>query len=680
MDEPLDSSGAEEAIERLAGNKQDPPVIQAALWFKERGFDVIPVKTGGKDPTSDRWESAIKNDPRVFLRNPGTQNYGLLPPPGVVILDVDGEVPTFLHRLGEELGHNLPTTMTNASPHGLHVMYRWPKDLPRPKGPWWGKVVARWNFEEGERAGRGYVVGPGSKLADGGEYRRWLKEDIADLPVEWAQSVLSWRTPKTSEPPEGLFEVGDHYVMPEVVEEGGRYEAIRDYSAHLYNRGFNKDERWAQVLMTLVPRFAVPKKPSDVRADFERSNAEMEERLGPPAALPSRDNVIQFPPLVVHSTTRPEERFVHMDTLMAELVNAKPTPFILDRMVVQGGLNLMGGHPKTGKSLAALQMGAAYAAGQDFLGLKSWTGGIPIFLYLTQEGSRAEMLKRLQRVEAAFPGVSNSGRFRISFLNPLLFDKAGYEAMTKALDEVVSEFSAMPTPLSMWLCIDPMRDAMRPEWDENEAKDMANVKNWCRALLTQYPDLTISLIHHLRKSAQGDTGAELAGSGATWGMADSITVWKGKHTTIRTTMFERIVMSGTFFSTTRGEEPAARAWVFDPVSGMMEKQGSGVVEDAESGEVAAYAKGWKGILDFVRDTDRLGASVGEVAEALGMKPDSVRATLSRLRRESKVVQVEGRWFSIGFSPSEKGGMLDEDDADLPPDALHTVLDDEDDTD
>jgi len=675
MDEPLDSSGAEEAIERLAGNKQDPPVIQAALWFKERGFDVIPVKTGGKDPTSDRWESAIKNDPRVFLRNPGTQNYGLLPPPGVVILDVDGEVPTFLHRLGEELGHNLPTTMTNASPHGLHVMYRWPKDLPRPKGPWWGKVVARWNFEEGERAGRGYVVGPGSKLADGGEYRRWLKEDIADLPVEWAQSVLSWRTPKTSEPPEGLFEVGDHYVMPEVVEEGGRYEAVRDYSAHLYNRGFNKDERWAQVLMTLVPRFAVPKKPSDVRADFERSNAEMEERLGPPAALPSRDNVIPFRPPSVggDGATDGESNHLHQEALapFIETLRARePVAYAIDRLVVMTGLNFVGGHPKSGKSLALLQMGASFVLGQPFLGQASHTGGLRVFWYVTQEGSYAEMLTRAERIDTALPGLATTGRYRISFLQPMKFVKDDWLRVSTTLRELESEYSMHGIPLHVWLCIDPMRDAMLGEWDENDAKDMAKVKEWCRWLLTHHPFLTLTLVHHLRKGARGDSGLDLSGSGATFGMADSVLLWKGHHE--KGPLFEGdSKLLGTWTSTTRGDAELSGAWAFDPSGVLVPRAGKVVVaSDPEADDdVIQYQASERGLLQVIEDAGRSGVTVREAADYIKRGDDWVRSVARRLQGKDKVLFIDSRYYVSGQSPSEAGGLLDT--PDLPSNPLHS---------
>jgi hypothetical protein len=475
---------------------------------------------------------------------------------------------------------------------------------------------------------------------------------------------------------------------------------VRDYSAHLYNRGFNKEERWAQVLMTLVPRFAVPKKPSDVRGDFERSNAEMEERLGPPAALPSRDNVVPFPspPADPVSEAGGESNpWVKAGDLMAELEAAGPVPFIFERMVVMSGLNLMGGHPKVGKSLAVMQMGACYATGQDFLGQKTWTGGVPLFLYLTQEGSRAEMLKRLTRLSVAYPGITSNGRYRVWYMHPFVFDKTGWGPMAASLDAIEAEFKDIPAPLGAWLVIDPLRDAMPPGTDENEAKDIAPVKAFCRALLTRYPWLTITLVHHVRKSASGDTGAELAGSGATWGMADSTFMWRGHHDTVDNGAFKSVRMYGTYFATTRGDEPAAGGWSFEPASGLMVPRGRVEVSDVESGEVEVeYDKGRNGILAYLADVGAAGTTPAEVADALDMKDGTVRMNLLRLGREDKVVRVDGRYYLPEVNPLIVGGLemrrtshpefdggrkpFDEgalDDEDLPSGGVHDVPEDSD---
>ena len=161
-DEPIDDSGAEEAEEKRRQRKNAaslPDAAKEALRLRGLGFTVMPLPTNSKAPPPADWASASKNNPAVFLRNPGTHNYAVLPPPGCFGWDVDKDAPEALGKVEASLGVDLPPTLVTVTPNGRHVFYRWPEDLPRPRGPMFGSVVTRWPFGD---EGQGYLVGPGS--------------------------------------------------------------------------------------------------------------------------------------------------------------------------------------------------------------------------------------------------------------------------------------------------------------------------------------------------------------------------------------------------------------------------------------------------------------------------------------------------------------------------------------
>ncbi len=135
---------------------------------------------GFKDATAD--VDAI----RKFLSNPGTPNYGLNAPEGVLVVDVDGPGTAEWEALQHKHGP-LPVTLTTTTANGRHYFFRWPADAgPMPTGKLFGFVVRRHDD--------GYVIGPGSVHPSGVQYDT-LRQDsgmpypIADLPRSWADAA-----------------------------------------------------------------------------------------------------------------------------------------------------------------------------------------------------------------------------------------------------------------------------------------------------------------------------------------------------------------------------------------------------------------------------------------------------------------------------------------------------------
>src|SRR5690606_509961 len=103
-------------------------------------------------------KDATRDHARIItlLSKDSEPNYGVLPPDGVFILDVDGDGIQRLAEL-EQLYGILPPTLRTLTRNGQHVFLRWPSDAPRPIGHLFG-YITRW----GSGSNVGYVIGPRS--------------------------------------------------------------------------------------------------------------------------------------------------------------------------------------------------------------------------------------------------------------------------------------------------------------------------------------------------------------------------------------------------------------------------------------------------------------------------------------------------------------------------------------
>lgn len=281
--------------------------IRAALWFAERGFGVFSVWSArpdgtcrcpkgascdkaGKHPITANGFKDATTDPgriRTLLSAGSEPNYGLVPPEGVFVLDVDGDGIARLVELEARYG-SLPPTLRTETAHGQHVYLRWPTELPRPIGMLWG-YVTRWGT--GKHAG--YVIGPRSIHASGAVYRpaSHTALEIAELPDAWAQSVIA----KPDEDP-GEYEIpAGGYQLPDFGYTGSRYDAIRDFIASRYMKGIPLEEIWVGVVYTLAPRFDDPLTEAELRSRFERAWSGTAEKFGPPNALEVPAPIIELP-------------------------------------------------------------------------------------------------------------------------------------------------------------------------------------------------------------------------------------------------------------------------------------------------------------------------------------------------------------------------------------------------
>jgi len=678
FDVPIDESGADE-VERKREARRNaaalPVAAIEALKLKGLGFSILPLPTEKKAPPPKDWEKASQNNPAVFLKNPGTHNYAVLPPPGVFGWDVDKEAPGVLTAVGNALGEYLPETLMTLTPNGKHLFFKWPL-VERPRGPMFGQVVTRWPLGEGQ----GYLVGPGSVVVQEngtlGVYQAVGLDDddpIAELPRSWAEAAMHYKPVREREVKAGpLAVVGPHYEVPESVSAGGRYDAIRDYTASMYNRGLSRDAMWGAVQAELAPRFSEALTLPELKERFERTVRDIEERLGPPVSAPvaagdatgaehsAASQAVGEGKVEQAAFTGDKTLFLPMQPQLDKLDALGEAVWLVDGWVPANGLVWWAGQPKSMKSLAVLQLLGAFVAGHDWMERGVQEAGTRVGMYATKEGTPQSMAERMRDIIARHRGV-NWNNLRFAYPAELSFDRSGLNDMLNYLDFMQSEFSVLPPPLSGILVIDPMRDFMLAGWDENEAKTVSLVKAWCREVLSEQPWVSIVLVHHLRKSAgnEGGDGLNMSGSGATYAAGDATVNWWAKRDFADDddddgeTLVSVPMRLGGYKVEQRGAASFRGRWSFDPLTKLLSRERGVRVVATASGSVRAVAGDrTKSVLDTLRLAASAGMTVNELHAACDVpNVQNVRTILYRASAKEECSFVDGRWYAKGWSPS-----------------------------
>ncbi|MGH2465416.1 MAG: bifunctional DNA primase/polymerase [Candidatus Limnocylindrales bacterium] len=464
--------------------------IKAALWFADHGFRVFSVwsttptgicrcpkgracEQAGKHPaTQNGFKDATADRERIraMLSAGSEPNYGMLCPDGVFALDVDGDGVAALAELEARYGPLPPTLRTNTA-HGQHVFLRWPAALPRPIGQLFG-YVTRW----GTGRDAGYVIGPRSIHASGAVYSPGDTFEIAELPEPWAKAAVSSRPSATA-----LTVTGSYQMAGRIPASRSRYEEIRAYTAHLYNKMLSVDEMWPLVRDVLAPRFAEPLSEPDLRGRFERATAKLTERLGTPSMAEAEPAV---PPDLEG------ELFVNVVEYNAKVPD--DVPWAAYPIAYFGGVTLLAGIWKGGKSTLMAQFQRARESGEAFLG-----SAVPVgpTVLVTEEGGIPVKRK-----------TSGLTELRILDRQAAVLRHLHFDDVLSAL-EVFCSNDQRPAVLfldtfAVWGDIE----------DENDAPEVT-VAIAKLTVLAQRTGASVVLVHHVRKEG-GSHGRGIRGSGA----------------------------------------------------------------------------------------------------------------------------------------------------------------------
>jgi AAA domain len=185
--------------------------------------------------------------------------------------------------------------------------------------------------------------------------------------------------------------------------------------------------------------------------------------------------------------------------------NLPPHRWLVDGLLVRPGLTLLGGQPKVGKSWLSLQLARAVALGADVLQRPASQPGAVLYYALEDGPSRLQARLRA----AGWDGAENV-RFLFGDAIPPL-DMGG---LTSLAWDIQRRRPAL-------VVIDSLAAAKSSDLAENDSGQVAELM-YALARLCSAHDLSMLVVHHHRKLTTGSPLADLRGSGALGGAADSI--------------------------------------------------------------------------------------------------------------------------------------------------------------
>lgn len=468
-----------------------PDVIAAAQAQIASGFAVFALGIDSKTPVTEHGFKNATRDPAwvgTQLSAPSAGNYGMVWPEDaerrVVTFDLDdggGADRRWQDRLLELMGLHgrLPRTKaTNTPSGGRHAFFGWPAGVPIPPGDELFGFTVRW-------PGRGYLVGPGSRIGER-RYEAGDTEVIADLPPAWVEAALAERRRPAAVP--GVIAITGSFELPERIESGRRYAAVRDYVASRYNAMLSTGELWELVRSQVAPRFAVAKTEAELRADFDRATAHLPERLGPPAALR------HLSPAELVAAASPV-KYLNLARVAVEAV-----PWLWHRYLPVGSVTLFDGNPGEGKSTIVADLIARITTGG------AWPDGEPVgspgtVLYVTKEDDPASQVR--PRIEAAGGDVE-----RVLFVG----DDLVFPSHAGRFGELLAE----TTPRLVLL--DPLMSYLEGKVRAISDNDVRSAIMTPLAALARDVACAILVIRHFNKGGTGQQ-ALMRGAGSLGGLA-----------------------------------------------------------------------------------------------------------------------------------------------------------------
>jgi hypothetical protein len=213
------------------------------------------------------------------------------------------------------------------------------------------------------------------------------------------------------------------------------------------------------------------------------------------------------------------EAFVFTDS--RELVAVKPSRpvFLIDGILPEGGVAVIGAAPKVGKSAVALNAGAAVCRGEKFLGAFGTRQGRAV--YIQTEIPAWAMADRLKLMGELPEGllISTPSRLHLNF-----YEEHGFKRVeTGNAERVAALIEALRQQWASLLILDPF--AHFHTLSENKVEDIGHLFEVFRWIARAVP-CGILLVHHHRKVARTSVryeGAEdMRGSIALYAEPDAV--------------------------------------------------------------------------------------------------------------------------------------------------------------
>jgi len=283
-------------------SESSPSTIEVVVGYLRKGFSVIPLKAGTKEPALPSWKEYQTRQPTFeevtnwWQSNPEA-NVGLVcgKESDAIALDVD-DLEKF-EAVRKERGWKIPRTAMVITPRGCHIYFRYPK----------GYTVRRHYREDfgAELRGDGcYVVAPPS-VVNGHRYK-WMCDgdrelsvftaELAEPPIELLEA---FGVPKETEQPESTIvnatlqrkngNQRKEYLIPAIVAllqpywvEGQRHDLSLALSGALAKAGWSWSDA-EQLLNAIVEKAEDNELKDRLRAlkdTFEKAQSQLDSIAG----------------------------------------------------------------------------------------------------------------------------------------------------------------------------------------------------------------------------------------------------------------------------------------------------------------------------------------------------------------------------------------------------------------
>ena len=292
-------------------------------------------------------------------------------------------------------------------------------------------------------------------------------------------------------------------------------------------------------------------------------------------------------------TTESNPPVVTAAALLAEPVT--PTPWLVEKMIPEGGLALIVAKPKAGKSTLARTLAVSIGRGLSWLGRFVESGPT---LYVALEDRRLAVRDHFAQL-----GLGEHGNRISVYVGP---------APSEPVDWLAGQIDELKPRLAV---IDPLFRFLPQVDDENSYAELTN-KTGALIDLARASKCAIALTHHARKSG-GEDGDETLGSTALFGAVDTLLTIRrdGAARTVSTVQRE-------------GEDLAKSVLALDK-DGWLNLAGTVETRDREAAEAQILAH-LEGAETALRTTD--------IAAAVDAGSHAVKSALNRLVAAGRIAR------------------------------------------
>lgn len=183
--------------------------------------------------------------------------------------------------------------------------------------------------------------------------------------------------------------------------------------------------------------------------------------------------------------------------------------WLVEDLWAEGAVGVLGGTPKTGKTWLALELAIAVASGRPCLGRYPVPNPGPVLIYAAEDTASA--LRERALAIAQVRGIRQIERLAVGLITEpeLRLDLPGHQLRLDVTLETIKP---------RLLILDPL--VRLHAANENSSTEVSALLGFLRALQRAH-GVAIALVHHVRKSAAGQPGQSLRGSGDLHAWGDS---------------------------------------------------------------------------------------------------------------------------------------------------------------